>query len=54
MLNQTGLGNHPEVVRFCAKAGRAVSEDKVVTGGNQHQFTPTQPRVARLYPSSKE
>jgi hypothetical protein len=34
LLNQSGLGNHPEVVRFMAKVGRTVAEDKVVGGGN--------------------
>lgn len=33
MLNQTGLGNHPDVVRFMVRAGKAISEDKIVTGG---------------------
>ena len=31
----TGLGNHPEIIRAFVKAGRAISEDKFVTGGNQ-------------------
>lgn len=33
MLNQTGLGNHPDVVRFMVRAGKAISEDRIVTGG---------------------
>lgn len=33
LLNDTGLGNHPEVIRFMVRAGKAVSEDGVVTGG---------------------
>lgn len=33
LLNDTGLGNHPEVIRFMVRAGKAVSEDSVVTGG---------------------
>ena len=33
ILNETGLGNHPELVRFMVRAGRAISEDNVVTGG---------------------
>lgn len=33
-LNQTGAGNHPEVIRIMAKAGAVISEDKP-TGGNQ-------------------
>jgi hypothetical protein len=33
MLNDTGLGNHPDVVRFMVRAGKAISEDKIVMGG---------------------
>lgn len=33
MLNDTGLGNHPDVVRFMVRAGKAISEDRIVTGG---------------------
>ena len=40
VLNETGLGNYPELVRFCTKIGKAMSEDKLVgagsnTGGSQ-------------------
>jgi hypothetical protein len=31
-LNLTGAGNHPEVVRFFARIGRAISEDGHVAG----------------------
>jgi len=33
LLNDSGLGNHPEVIRFTTRVGKAMSEDKVVTGG---------------------
>jgi hypothetical protein len=33
ILDQTGMGNHPELVRFMVRAGKAISEDKIVTGG---------------------
>ncbi|HEV2133795.1 MAG TPA: hypothetical protein VGR47_05985 [Terracidiphilus sp.] len=33
LLDETGLGNHPEVIRFFYRAGKAISEDKFV-GGN--------------------
>lgn len=33
ILNDTGLGNHPELVRFMVRAGKAISEDRIVTGG---------------------
>jgi hypothetical protein len=32
VLNASGLGNHPEVIRAFLKAGKAISEDKFVTG----------------------
>lgn len=31
-LEQTGLGNHPEVIRTFYRAGKAISEDTLVTG----------------------
>lgn len=37
LLNTTGMGNHPEVVRFISKVSKVLSEDKIVagrTGGN--------------------
>ena len=33
LLNQSGMGNHPEVVKFAYKVGKAISEDRFVTGG---------------------
>lgn len=32
MLNETGLGNNPEVIRFFYRAGKAISSDTIVTG----------------------
>ncbi len=43
LLNESGLGNHPEVIRFFLKAGKAISEDRYVNGnrgegqGNQNR-----------------
>ncbi|MBA8045632.1 peptidase [Citrobacter freundii] len=34
-LEGTGLGNHPELVKAFVKVGKAMSEDKVVTGGHE-------------------
>jgi hypothetical protein len=39
-LESTGLGNHPDLVRFCVKVGKAMSEDTIVlsnTGGQRSQ-----------------
>lgn len=33
LLNESGLGNHPEFVRFVYRAGKAISEDGFVPGG---------------------
>lgn len=32
LLNSTGLGNHPEVVKLAVKVGKAISEDRLVSG----------------------
>lgn len=39
LLNSTGLGNHPELVRVMANIGKAISEDKVLGkgGGGDNQ-----------------
>lgn len=34
LLNESGLGNHPEVIRVFYRAGKAISEDGFITGGN--------------------
>lgn len=34
LLNDSGLGNHPEVIRFFYRAGKAISNDRIVSGGN--------------------
>ncbi len=33
LLNESGLGNHPEVIRVFYRAGKAISEDTFVTSG---------------------
>lgn len=35
VLNRSGLGNHPELVKFCHRIGKAISDDKLVMGGTQ-------------------
>lgn len=34
LLNDSGLGNHPEIIRAFYRAGKAISEDRFVGGGN--------------------
>ena len=43
LLNESGLGNHPEVIRFMFRAGKAISEDRMVTG-TAGQAKPAGPR----------
>jgi hypothetical protein len=49
LLNESGLGNHPEVIRVFYRAGKAISEDGFVSGQS------TQSRVddpaKRLFPN---
>jgi len=48
MLNVTGIGNHPEIVKMAYKIGKAISDDGFVRGGNT-----SSPRSAAeiMYPS---
>lgn len=49
LLNETGLGNHPEVIRAFIKVGKAMSQDKVVTGSATQQAAND---ARSLYPNS--
>lgn len=53
LLNKTGFGNHPEFIRAFAKAGKTLSEDKVVVGGGT-VATPHRSLAQKIYESSKE
>jgi hypothetical protein len=48
LLEETGLGDHPEVVRFFARAGKATSNDTVVAGAAGDQPAPPKDPVQRL------
>lgn len=48
LLDETGLGNHPEVIRFFYRAGKAISEDGFVPGGRA--TAPSDP-AKRLFPN---
>ena len=37
LLNQSGLGNNPEVIRFMYRAGKSISEDTFVGGSKGNQ-----------------
>jgi hypothetical protein len=49
LLNESGLGNHPEIIRVFYRAGKALGEDGVVSG----RGSAAKPGDARdLYPNS--
>lgn len=50
LLNESGLGDHPEIIRAFYRAGKAISEDgRIVTGGKP-QGKPEDP-AKRLFPN---
>lgn len=49
LLEKTGMGNNPEVIRFMYRAGMAISEDKLVTGGAATTVAPS--AAQRLFPN---
>ena len=56
LLNESGLGNHPEFIRLLYRAGKAISEDNFVGGkGSPSKAKPTSNAdfAASLYPSSQ-
>ena len=50
LLNQSGLGNHPELIRAFYRAGKAISEDRFVTSGQANAAAGADAK--RLYPNS--
>lgn len=50
LLEGSRLGNHPEVIRFMVRAGKAISEDRMVTGGTG-PATASQSTAKSLYPN---
>jgi hypothetical protein len=48
VLNSTGLGNHPAVIKVFYKFGKAISEDRFVTGGAKGPETDI---AKRMFPS---
>lgn len=49
MLNQSGYGNHPELIRMMSKIGAAMREDKVVQGNQPARDNKSMAEL--LYPS---
>lgn len=51
LLDESGLGNHPEVIRLFYRTGKAMSEDSLVTGAPGMGQAQKDPR--NLYAASK-
>lgn len=54
VFDQTGLGNHPEVVRFMLKAGENLKEDDLVDPVNLRPGQTQQDVLNKLYPTMKD
>lgn len=52
LLNQTGLGNHPEMIRLFHKVGLTISEDRF-DGGRSTHSAGQQSAAQRLYGNTK-
>jgi hypothetical protein len=54
LLNESGLGNHPEMVRVFVRAGKAISEDgRLVSGSAGQKVRESTPIENRIYPNQK-
>ena len=51
LLEEHGVGNHPEVIRFMVNVGKLTAED--VPGGTTVPTSKAQDRVSLLYPNDK-
>lgn len=52
LLNETKLGNHPELIRWMHRVGKAMSEDGFVRGGNPGARDDSEAaRAKRMYPN---
>lgn len=50
LLNESGIGNHPEVIRFMVRAGKAISSDTFVAGERSANGAGKDP-AKTLYPN---
>ena len=55
LLNESGLGNHPEMIRVLYRAGKAISEDRFVGAGRGGKVAPksNSDYASALYPSQQ-
>jgi len=54
LLESTGLGNHPEVIRFFYRVGKTVSEDSFDRGGASSGPASEEERMRKIYPKMFE
>jgi len=47
-MDETGVGNHPEMIRFMSRVGRAIGEDKIIPGDG---MVGTKTRAEIMFPS---
>lgn len=53
LLNETGFGNHPEIVKLAVKVGKAISEDRFVKG-EQRPANTDEARAQSMFPSMRQ
>ena len=51
LLNESGLGNHPEVIRFLARVGADMADDRLHEG---HAGGRSKSLAEVMYPSAKK
>lgn len=51
LLDSTGLGNHPELVKFAYRVGKQISEDGFVAGAVKREVDKGDTPAKRLYPN---
>lgn len=53
-LNEMGVGNHPELIRWAYRAGRAIAEDSLAGTSGPGTTTTEKQLLKELYPNSPE
>ena len=51
LLDEHGLGDHPEFIRFALKAGQAISEDRMVAAEGENKSEPKS-AAKRIFPNA--
>jgi hypothetical protein len=54
LLESTGIGNHPEMLRFCHRVGKALGEDKTLSPGAAAGRSVSAASVMFDHPTSKQ